>query len=84
MSRSRKPARIAPWQLIDLPRLDPTLCTGCGVCPAVCPTDCLAMDAHHPWLPRPADCVSCAVCAAVCPAEAITMSADERRPQGGS
>jgi formate hydrogenlyase subunit 6/NADH:ubiquinone oxidoreductase subunit I len=58
----------------DLPVLDVTRCTGCGDCVAVCPTECLAMAASLPWLPRPADCVSCALCALVCPTEAVAIA----------
>jgi len=61
------------WQTVELPVVDPTRCTGCGWCPDVCPTDCLAMSKHLPWLPRPLDCVSCGLCAFICPADAITM-----------
>lgn len=57
----------------ELPLLDETLCTGCGDCTHVCPTDCLEMAGPLPWLPRPDDCISCAVCALVCPVRAIQM-----------
>jgi formate hydrogenlyase subunit 6/NADH:ubiquinone oxidoreductase subunit I len=57
----------------DLPVLDETVCTGNGVCVEVCPTQCLAMGPHVPWLPRPADCISCGLCAAVCPTAALRM-----------
>ena len=63
------------WRLIELPVVDETLCTGCGICVAVCPTACLAMGVNLPWLPRPRDCVSCALCVAVCPASALRMEA---------
>jgi MinD superfamily P-loop ATPase len=61
------------WRQIELPSVDETLCTGCGLCVAVCPTDCLAMLAHLPWLPRPRDCVSCGLCVVVCPAKALAL-----------
>jgi formate hydrogenlyase subunit 6/NADH:ubiquinone oxidoreductase subunit I len=63
----------ADWRVVELPVLDETLCTGCGLCVAVCPTNCLAMLGHLPCLPRPRDCVSCGLCAAVCPANALAM-----------
>jgi NAD-dependent dihydropyrimidine dehydrogenase PreA subunit len=56
-----------------LPVLDPTRCTGCGDCVAVCPVQCLELAGLLPWLPRPADCVSCALCVLVCPADALTI-----------
>jgi ferredoxin len=57
----------------ELPILDETLCTGCGQCVFVCPTDCLEMAGPQPWLPRPGDCVSCELCVAICPADALTL-----------
>jgi len=38
-----------------LPVLDESRCTGCGLCPDVCPTVCLEMAGALPWLPRPRD-----------------------------
>jgi len=61
----------------ELPVLDPTRCTGCGDCVAVCPTDCLEMIGPLPWLPRPGDCVSCDLCVSVCPADALRLAEAE-------
>ena len=74
MARARK-TRVAvdSWRRRALPVLDERRCTGCGWCAAVCPTDCLAMDAGLPWLVRPVDCVSCGLCAEICPTDAIEM-----------
>lgn len=58
----------------EVPILDPTRCTGCGDCPAVCPTACLEMAGPLPWLPRPGHCISCGLCAAICPADALRMA----------
>lgn len=58
-----------------LPVVNESRCTGCGDCVALCPTDCLAMAGHVPWLPRPLDCVACGVCELVCPAEAVKLEA---------
>jgi MinD superfamily P-loop ATPase len=57
----------------ELPQLDERLCNGCGDCVAVCPTNCLEMAGHRPWMPRPADCISCDLCAVVCPTDAIRL-----------
>ncbi|HYT88189.1 MAG TPA: 4Fe-4S dicluster domain-containing protein [Gemmataceae bacterium] len=66
----------------ELPVLNETLCTGCGDCVPICPTDCLAMNAYLPWMPRPAACVSCTLCVLVCPAGALEMaSPDEDEPE---
>ncbi len=61
------------WRDRELPALDERLCTGCGRCVAVCPTDCLAMAGPLPWLPRPADCISCSACVFLCPAAALAL-----------
>jgi formate hydrogenlyase subunit 6/NADH:ubiquinone oxidoreductase subunit I len=67
-----KPWRL-PETLVQLPALDEVRCTGCGLCPEVCPTACLEMAGPTPWLPRPADCVSCSLCVWICPAEALAL-----------
>jgi formate hydrogenlyase subunit 6/NADH:ubiquinone oxidoreductase subunit I len=61
------------WRLVELPVADETICTGCGWCVAVCPTDCLTMGAHLPCLSRPLDCISCTLCVLICPAKALRM-----------
>ena len=57
----------------ELPVVDESICTGCGDCVTICPTDCLAMGRQVVWLPRPADCIACAACVWICPANAITL-----------
>jgi formate hydrogenlyase subunit 6/NADH:ubiquinone oxidoreductase subunit I len=61
------------WRQVELPVLAETLCTGCGWCVEVCPTECLAMGRNLPWLPRPLDCVSCSLCVLICPVNAMHM-----------
>lgn len=56
-----------------LPTVDATRCTGCGDCPAACPTACLEMAGPLPWLPRPGECVSCGLCVLVCPVTAVAL-----------
>jgi NAD-dependent dihydropyrimidine dehydrogenase PreA subunit len=60
-----------------LPLIDETLCTGCGDCVVVCPTECLAMAGRLPGLSAPADCVECALCVQVCPVRAIQLVVPE-------
>ncbi|MBI3409487.1 MAG: 4Fe-4S binding protein [Planctomycetes bacterium] len=74
MGRRRgKRATTDAWAGHELPNLDERLCTGCKLCVAICPTDCLEMAGPLPWLPRPGACVSCSACVLVCPAKALRM-----------
>ena len=57
----------------ELPDIDLCLCTLCGDCVDVCPTECLAIARGTAVVLVPQSCISCGVCAAVCPAQAITM-----------
>lgn len=68
------PRALTLPRMLELPVLDEALCTGCGDCPAVCPTDCLEMAGPLPWLPRPRDCVSCSLCVLICPAGALHLA----------
>ncbi len=60
-----------------LPDIDPTRCTGCGWCVAVCPPHVLSLEVVN-WqkfsqLHDAAGCTGCAKCAVKCPFDAITM-----------
>jgi formate hydrogenlyase subunit 6/NADH:ubiquinone oxidoreductase subunit I len=76
MKKPRKYRQVSPANGIALPTVDETLCTGCGICAEVCPTACLAMGPHLPWLPQPAECVVCGLCVEVCPAAALHLEAN--------
>ncbi|MBI3860943.1 MAG: 4Fe-4S binding protein [Planctomycetia bacterium] len=56
-----------------LPDVDSRLCTLCGDCVDVCPTECLSIARDCEVVLVPQACINCAVCEAVCPATAITM-----------
>jgi formate hydrogenlyase subunit 6/NADH:ubiquinone oxidoreductase subunit I len=56
-----------------LPLIDPTVCTGCGDCIAICPTQALAMVGGKAAIERPGACNYCAVCEALCPVGAIAL-----------
>ena len=74
MSLSNKHRVLEPlWRQVELPVVDETRCTGCGWCVEACPSACLALGRHLPWLPRPLDCISCSLCALICPDEALEM-----------
>jgi formate hydrogenlyase subunit 6/NADH:ubiquinone oxidoreductase subunit I len=59
----------------ELPQIDARLCTHCGDCVKVCPTDCLHLSGGLQVIVAAQDCISCAVCAVVCPVGAIAMRA---------
>ena len=73
MAKLQPNAMSRAWRERKLPSLDERLCTGCGWCVAVCPTDCLAMAGPLPWMPRSADCISCAACGFVCRPGALAL-----------
>jgi ferredoxin len=58
---------------IWLPKIDATICTGCGDCIPNCPTDALAMVENVAMLARPAACNYCSDCESVCPVGAISV-----------
>lgn len=68
-----------------LPQIDPTRCTGCGWCVAVCEPHVLSLQAgagrKTSTLDDEAGCTGCALCALRCPFDAIRMV---RRPPGSS
>jgi NAD-dependent dihydropyrimidine dehydrogenase PreA subunit len=74
MNKTLDNAEQRIWRERELPALDERLCTGCGRCVGVCPTECLAMAGPLPWLPRSADCISCGVCVFLCPATALALA----------
>ncbi len=55
-----------------LPRIDPTLCTGCSDCVDACHAVALAIRDEKALIVRAADCDYCTECEAICPAGAIT------------
>ena len=57
----------------QLPQIDTRLCTLCGDCVGVCPTDCLDIVNRLEVVVTPEHCISCTVCTAVCPAGATAM-----------
>jgi MinD superfamily P-loop ATPase len=57
----------------ELPIVDQRLCTLCGDCQQICPTDALQVRDFDVCV-WPAACVSCTVCEAVCPVAAIAIA----------
>ena len=68
-----------------LPVVDPSRCTGCGWCVAVCGPHVLSLSTPEPGgrkqsvLHDAESCTGCALCAVRCPFDAITMARKEGR-----
>ncbi len=59
--------------------IDEDLCTGCGICVDLCPTDAIQLN-QNDQAEREADfCLGCGVCARSCPEEAISLKEGLRR-----
>lgn len=58
------------------PRIDPTLCIGCGTCSAICNSDIFEFRSgamSRPEVRYPDECWHCNACVLDCPARAITL-----------
>ncbi len=71
-----------------LPLIDPTRCTGCGWCVAVCPPHVMSLQAEagikRSVLHDAAACTGCALCAVRCPFDAIEMKRQRQRALGAA
>jgi len=59
---------------INLPTVLTDECTGCGLCPEICPSFVLEISQGKPRVVRADWCIGCGHCCAVCPEEAISFS----------
>lgn len=69
----RVPSWVGPWVsgLVRVrPRLETSLCVGCGDCVEVCPQDIITPG--HPPVFDLDNCINCFCCAEICPQGAIT------------
>lgn len=48
-----------------------SLCTDCGQCASICPSNAINRDVSGKYYINPAECTGCGVCKSICPEEAI-------------
>jgi ferredoxin len=60
-------------QFVWLPLIDEDVCTGCGDCITVCPTEALMLVDGVAVLAQPDACNYCSDCETVCPVGAIAL-----------
>jgi len=81
-SISRVDYKLPDWMrsylknsLNAFPRLDPELCTSCGECASICPTEAIALHRKpgHGGVVSKDKCISCFCCLEVCPERAIDV-----------
>ena len=67
---------------MTIEKIDPELCTGCGICVNSCSVDVIRMDeeAEKAIIQYPQDCMLCEFCVLDCPEEAITVTPDKEAP----
>jgi len=51
--------------------VDPTSCTGCGGCAALCPVSAIEVDAVKATINE--ECIGCGICADFCPVSVISV-----------
>lgn len=56
-------------------QLNAEKCTGCGLCPTVCPHGVLTLSGRLAQIADRDACIECGACARNCPAEALTVQA---------
>jgi NAD-dependent dihydropyrimidine dehydrogenase PreA subunit len=64
---------VANSYLVNTLQFEPGLCTGCGLCVAVCPHGVFAQNGRIAQLVRPQACMECGACQLNCPEGAISV-----------
>ena len=67
---------------MSIEKIDPELCSGCGICVESCSVDVIRMDENtqKAIIRYPQDCMLCEFCALDCPEDAITITPDKEAP----
>jgi NAD-dependent dihydropyrimidine dehydrogenase PreA subunit len=67
---------------MSIDRIDPEICTGCGICVDTCIMDVIRLDkmANKAVIRYVDDCMTCFCCELECPVNAITVSALVKAP----
>ena len=65
---------------MSIERIDPDLCTGCGICVDSCTMDVIRMDekSQKAVIKYPDDCMLCVFCEEDCPVGAIYVSPEKK------
>jgi NAD-dependent dihydropyrimidine dehydrogenase PreA subunit len=67
---------------MTIERIDPQLCTGCGICVNSCSMDVIRMDeeGQKATIKYPEECMCCGFCELDCPKNAIFVSPEKHAP----
>jgi NAD-dependent dihydropyrimidine dehydrogenase PreA subunit len=65
---------------MSIEKIDPELCTGCGICVENCPMDVIRMDeeSQKAVIRYADDCMLCLFCERDCPVNAIYVSPEKK------
>ena len=63
-------------------KLDPAVCTGCGMCAAVCPHRIFTLEARKAVIGDRDRCMECGACMVNCPSGALTVNIGPSAPGG--